>query len=285
MSTYVNTAHEPHTGLSMNPVNNEASASGVSWGAVVGGAFVAAALSLILLALGAGLGLSSVSPWSNTGASASTIGKGAIIWFIAIQVIASAMGGYLAGRLRTKWASIHTDEVYFRDTAHGFLVWAVGLVISVYFLASAASSIVSGTADAATQVAGAASQDGASVGHVEYYVDTLFRSEDSRLEKMDVSERAEVERIFVQSFNEEGVPLADRTYLARRIAARTGITQSDAERRLSDVMLEAKKAVDTARKATASLLLWIFLGLLCGAFSASFAATLGGRQRDDVKLN
>lgn len=284
MSNYIPSANELHTGLGVTSVNNEASTSGVSWGAVVGGAFVAAALSLILLALGAGLGLSSISPWSNTGASASTIGKGAIIWLIAIQIIASAMGGYLAGRLRTKWTSIHTDEVYFRDTAHGFLVWAVGLVISVYFLASAASSIVSGTADAATQVAGAASQDGANVGHVEYYVDTLFRSEQSNLDKIDVSERAEFERIFIQSFNQDGVPIADRTYLAKRIAARTGISQSDAERRLSEVMVDAKQAVDTARKAAAHLLLWIFLALLCGAFSASFAATLGGRQRDHVKL-
>lgn len=106
---------------------------------MVGGAFVAAALSVALLALGAGLGLSSVSLWSHAGIAASTIGKGAIIWLILAQIIASAMGGYLAGRLRTKWATIHTDEVYFRDTAHGFLVWAEGLVITVYFLASASA--------------------------------------------------------------------------------------------------------------------------------------------------
>jgi hypothetical protein len=110
--------------------------------AVIAGAFVAAALWLILLALGTGLGLSSVSPWSNVGASASTINSAAIVWLIIIEIVASAMGGYLAGRLRTRWATIHTDEVYFRDTAHGFLVWAVGLVITASFLASAATSMV-----------------------------------------------------------------------------------------------------------------------------------------------
>src|ERR1700682_5278826 len=92
---------------------NEAYSSGMSWPAVIGGAFVAAALSLILLALGAGLGLSSVSPWSNAGASAAAVGKAAVAWLIAAQIMASAMGGYVAGRLRTKWASVHTDEVYF----------------------------------------------------------------------------------------------------------------------------------------------------------------------------
>jgi hypothetical protein len=120
----------------MEPAGHEAHASGVSWPAVIAGAFVAAALSLILLALGAGLGLSSVSPWSHSGASAPEVGAGAIIWLIVMEIIASAMAGYLAGRLRTKWASIHTDEVYFRDTAHGFLAWAVALVLTAAFLAS-----------------------------------------------------------------------------------------------------------------------------------------------------
>src|ERR1700686_2697415 len=140
------TTAEHQSGLSDNFARNEAHASGVSWAAVIARAFVAAALWLILLALGTGMGLSSVSPWSNTQASASTIGKAGIVWLIIIQIIASAMGGYLAGRLRTKWATIHTDEVYFRDTAHGFLVWAVGLVVTAGFLASAATSMIGSAA-------------------------------------------------------------------------------------------------------------------------------------------
>ena len=141
---------------------SESSSSGVSWSAVMGGAFAAASLALILTILGVGLGLSSVSPWAGAGASASAIGTSAIVWIIVTQAIAAGLGGYLAGRLRTKWAAIHTDEVYFRDTAHGFLVWAVGVVITVAFLASAASSTVgtaaklsAATAAAATAAAGA----------------------------------------------------------------------------------------------------------------------------------
>jgi hypothetical protein len=129
------------TAVSDLPSKNEAYTAGISWPAVIGGAFVAAALSLILLVLGTGLGFSSISPWSNMGVSASTIGKGAIAWLVVTQILASAMGGYLAGRLRTKWVHVHTDEVYFRDTAHGLLVWAVGLVVTASFLASAAASI------------------------------------------------------------------------------------------------------------------------------------------------
>ncbi|MFZ0322085.1 MAG: hypothetical protein WAL56_23360 [Candidatus Sulfotelmatobacter sp.] len=119
----------------MNAGKNEASSSAVSWAAVIGGAFVAASLSLILLSLGTGLGFSAVSPWTHTGASATAIGAGAIAWLILTQIAASALGGYLGGRLRTKWTNLHTDEVYFRDTAHGLLVWAVGMVITAGFLA------------------------------------------------------------------------------------------------------------------------------------------------------
>ena len=259
-------------------IKNESVSSGVSWPAVIGGAFVTAALSLILLALGGGLGLSSVSPWSNVGASASTVGSAAIAWLIVMQIIASAMGGYLAGRLRTKWAGIHTDEVYFRDTAHGFLAWAVGLVISVYFLASGAATMVGGTAGGAeTAMATASKSDG-------YLVDTLFRSDRPSQDKNDVSAHAEAGRIVVNALRQNDVPAADKTYLGQLVAARTGLSQPEAENRVTTVVSEARQAADTARKAAAHLLLWIFLALLVGAFCASYAATIGGIQRDHVKL-
>src|SRR4029077_11849707 len=121
---------QPQSDVAAPITSNEVSSSALSWAAVIGGALVAAATSLILLVLGTGVGLSSVSPWSNQGSFAETVSIAAIVWLVVSQVIASAMGGYLAGRLRTKWVNIHTDEVYFRDTAHGFLVWAVGLVIT-----------------------------------------------------------------------------------------------------------------------------------------------------------
>ena len=152
-------------------ISDESYSSGISWAAVIAGAFVAASLWLILLSLGTGLGVSSVSPWSNLSASASTIGKAAILWLIITEIIASSMGGYLAGRLRTKWATIHTDEVYFRDTAHGFLVWAVGLVITASFLASAATSMVgsAGTLRSPSLSASAVADPN------EYFIDKLFR--------------------------------------------------------------------------------------------------------------
>src|ERR1035438_8520285 len=165
------------SGIGGTSVSNEANSSGVSWAAVIGGGFVTAAMSLILLALGTGLGLSSVSFWSDAGVSASTIGTAAILWLIFMQIISSSMGGYLAGRLRTKWANIHTDEVYFRDTAHGFLAWAVALVITAAFLAAAAASMVGATASSAAGGTGRATgvqAEGREFDPNEYFIDTLF---------------------------------------------------------------------------------------------------------------
>ena len=255
---------------------SEAHSSGVSWGAVIGGAFVAAACYLILLALGAGFGLSAISPWSNVGESASTVGTVAIIWLIFIEVIAAALGGYLTGRLRTKWALIHTDEVYFRDTANGFLAWAVALVISATLLASAAASM-----------AGSFAKSGAAAGTPSdpnaYFVDTLFRSDRSAPSDNSASVPPEAGRIWANGLLHNQIPAADRLYLARLVSARTGISQTDAEKRISDVMASAREREDVIRRATAHVLLWLFLSLLMGAFSASYAATIGGRQRDHVK--
>jgi hypothetical protein len=242
---------------------------------VFGGAAAGAATSLILFALGTGIGLSSVSPWSNSGATANAVGKGAIVWLILTQIIASAIGGYLAGRLRTKWVHTHTDEVYFRDTAHGFLVWAVAMVITAGFLASATSSMVGGAA----QLAATASSD---VDPNAYYVDSLFRSGTPGSGTIDDSLRTEVGAIFANGLRQQDVPSADKTYLAQLVAAKTGMNQTEAEQRVSETITQAKQAADTARKAVAHLSYWSFFALLVGAFCASFAATIGGKQRDHV---
>lgn len=258
---------------------NEANSSGVSWAAVIAGAFVAASLWLILLIFGTGLGASSVSPWSNLGTSASSIGKAAILWLIITEIIASAMGGYLAGRLRTRWRSIHTDEVYFRDTAHGFLVWAVGLVITGSFLASAATSMV-GRAELlqpSLSPSGAADPNG-------YFLDKLFRSARPGPSGIDAPARAEATRIFAHALGQGNLPAADRTYLADLVAEKSGLNHMDAEQRVAAVFTQIQQATDTARKAVAHLSLWLFIALLIGAFSASSAATIGGWERDHVKL-
>jgi hypothetical protein len=170
--------------------------SAVSWGAIIAGGAAAAALSLVLLMLGAGLGLTAVSPWGSAGISAETFGFTAIIWITLTQLFASGLGGYLAGRLRTKWADALGDEVYFRDTAHGFLAWCVASLGTAAVLTSVVGSIASGGLQAGATVAGqvastattaaAAGAAGAADanargsadngGPMAYFVDSLFRS-------------------------------------------------------------------------------------------------------------
>jgi hypothetical protein len=211
----------------------ETYASGVSWAAVMGGAFVAASLSLILLALGTGLGLSSVLPWSNTGVSAAAVGAAAIAWLVFMQIISSAMGGYLAGRLRTRWSTIHSDEVYFRDTAHGFLAWAVAIVITAAFLTSAAVSLLGGASQYAegegTSIfTGNPPHEGQSSGVPDYFVDALLRSDHPLTDANDGALGVETGRLFTHALAEKDTRAPDEAYLAQLVAAKTGLSQSDA---------------------------------------------------------
>jgi hypothetical protein len=279
----------------------EASTSGVAWPAIIGGAFAAAALSLILLALGSGLGLASVSPWSNFGASATTFTVMTAIWLIVVQWLASGLGGYLTGRLRTKWVGLHTHEVFFRDTANGFLTWAVASVIGAVLLASAASAVVSG---AATMVAGVASgaAAGASQGVTQaatqsggtradptaYFVDNLYRTAHPSANASDGDVRAQSTRILLNGMLNGDIPAPDRTYLAQLVSARTDLSQADAAKRVDEVIAQAKAAevkarqtADAARKAGAYLSIFTALSMLVGAFIACVAAALGGQQRDE----
>jgi hypothetical protein len=280
-------------------VDESSTLSGVSWGAIFAGAAAAAALSLILVLLGFGLGFSAVSPWANEGVSAKGLGISTIVWLAFTQIVASGLGGYIAGRLRVKWTRMHGDEVYFRDTAHGFLAWCVATLVTATLVAGSVSSLVSGgaqvvggAASAVTQAAGtaAANTDGDQYG---YFVDSLFR-DDRASAASDDAARGTVTRIFVRSLNNDGQLAAeDRTYLAQLVAQRTNLTQADAERRVdevygriqkavADARLKAQQAADTAAKVAAWTTLWMFVALLAGAFFASLAATFGGRRRDAV---
>ncbi|MBB3104504.1 hypothetical protein FHR87_002924 [Azomonas macrocytogenes] len=235
--------------------------------------------------------------------SAEGLGISTIIWLTFTQIIASGLGGYLAGRLRVKWANMHGTEVYFRDTAHGFLAWAVATLVTATLLIGSASHIVSsgvqagasvasGAATATLQAAGNMARDTSSQDY-GYFIDSLFRN-DSPSSSSDDAIHAVVVRIFAKSLSNDGqMASQDRAYLVQLIAQRTNLSQAEAEQRLDqvyaqtrqaveDAKMAAKKAADTATTIAAWTSLWMFVALLCGAFFASFAATLGGRQRDAV---
>jgi hypothetical protein len=276
------------TVLDRSPVGgNESPLSAVSWAAIVAGAVAAIALTIVLTSLGAGLGLTSVSAWPNAGASATTFTISAGIGLIVVQWLSSALGGFITGRLRTKWTGLHTHEVFFRDTAHGFLSWALATILGTLFLTAAASSIVSGGVRATSTAAGGAAQ--AVTSNVSAYaVDGLFRSDriDTSTSTQDVA--AQATRILANGVRNGDVPPADRTYLAQLVAAKTGVSQADAQKRVDDTIAGAKdaevkvqQAADAARKATATFAIFTALSLLIGAFVAMAAAAFGGNVRDE----
>ncbi|MES2604211.1 MAG: hypothetical protein V4603_04690 [Pseudomonadota bacterium] len=376
------------------------SLSAVSWGAVVAGAVVAAAMSLILFMLGIGLGLGAVSPWSSEGVSGTALGISTILWITLTSLVASAFGGYLTGRLRTRWTSVHTDEVFFRDTAHGFLAWGLATLLTAFIFTSTTAGLISvgvksaaavaggvaDTAAAATTAVAASTDEGSDAGGnalgsadetMGYYLDTLFRTtatEAVPANSFDVTpagtapaprtaaeaaatpatpgaagitpeqqaaaanaaatpggaakltpeqqaalsaggagadtmvtrrsggagfDRAgaaipalpEVTRIYARALANDELPAEDASYIGRLVARHTEISAADAEARVkenfSNLQAErrefeakAKTAADEARSVSAKIALWFFIALLAGAFTGSYSATLGGRQRD-----
>jgi hypothetical protein len=266
--------------ISSDPVTGvvEPSVSGVSWAAVSAGAIAACAITLVLLSLGTGLGLSAVSPWGNSGASVTTFKIGTGLYFIVMAMISSAVGGYLAGRLRTKWIGVHSDEVYFRDTAHGFLAWAFASVIGAVLLATPATSLLGGAASGASQSAATSVQSGPMDG----YVDMLLRSDNPAPQPANPADsRGELVRLFTTSFRTgNDMNPNDRAYVAKVVSARTGLGQPEAEKRVTEVTTQVKSDLHKARKNAAQLAIWLTVSLFAGALSAALAATEGGGLRD-----
>jgi hypothetical protein len=283
-----------------------AAASAVSWSAILVGAVAAATISLVLLLLGSGLGLSSISPWSDSNPSGTTFGVAAAIWIIVVQWISAGLGGYLAGRLRTKWTGVHTDEVFFRDTAHGFMTWCTATLFTAAFLASATSAVIGGSVQTtATVISGAtqgatqgaaqgaaqsSQQGGGLLDPIGYYTDTLLRSDrpDANAGNPEAV-RTEIGRILARGLRDGDIAQPDRAYLAQVVANRTGLSPADAQKRVDDLIGEAKAAAakakdaaDQARKAAALGSIMLVLSMFVGAFVASVAGAYGGRLRDEI---
>ena len=263
-------------------IATDASSSAINWAAVAAGGFANAALTLLLMAFGAGMGFSAISPWSDSGVSMTTFSIGTGIYLIVMAMLASTVGGYIAGRLRTRWIGVHSDEVFFRDTAHGFMSWATAAVVSAALLGTAGSAIVSGASAGLTQ------RSANDPGPAAIYVDELFRPAPGAAatgapanQAADTATRAEVTRLLTRNFRDRAdLAAADRAYLTQVVSARTGLAQADADKRVNAVLAQAKSDLDKARGAAAKLALWLCAAMFAGALAASLAAIEGGELRD-----
>jgi len=263
----------------------EDSCSSVSALAVLGGAAVIAALSALLILLATGLGFAFVSPWSDEPLTVTKFTVATALWLILIQWIPSAFGGYLAGRLRGRWIGVDGDETYFRDTAQGVIAWAVaaligmGIVLCASFTGATASSAAALMMNKGTDAFGRAG-----LNPLSYYVDSMLRGNRTGT-PVDRETRDEIALILTKGLIKSG-PMRDedRSYLVQVISTRTGMDAAAAGPLVDDTIAQIKNAANDARKATASTLIFTFLSMLIGAFTAGLMAAMGGRHRDRVVL-
>ncbi|MBB2158478.1 hypothetical protein HLH33_19700 [Gluconacetobacter diazotrophicus] len=239
----------------------------------------------MLLSLGSGLGLAWVSPVSGNNPSGMTFTVVTAIWLIVVQWVSSFFGGYLAGRLRPALGDVHRHEVTFRDTAAGFVAWAVAAVLIVGLVGSSAWSV----GKTATQTAG--SLGAGAIAHAasnpsDYMLDTLFRTSQPNTSSSSQDVKSEAGRILATAATGDVTP-ADHDYLVQMIAARTGISPEDAGKRLDQAIASEKDAVakarhiaDVTRKAVSSFALYTFFSMLVGALISCVSGAIGSRQRD-----
>jgi len=273
-----------------------------SWSAAIAGALAATAVTLIIVALGSGIGLSFASPYG--GPSATTMTVAAAVWLVMAETMGFATGGYLAGRLRRPAYDGVMGETTFRDAAQGVIVWAIG-VMAMALLAGWVSLFAAGaTAHVAASMNPAAGNGPANMastsGPTDYFVDLMFRPAPSTATAggqrpapetvgiapagaqgaLSSEARAEMTRILARSLVQARIDDADRAYLAQVVAARTGLSPDEAQRRVSEVESRARDAADKAAKAGAYFSFWVFMALLFGGAAATLGGILGGQLRD-----
>jgi len=250
----------------------------LQWSAIIAGALVGAALSLVLIAFGSAVGLAvlSSSPTWRDVSPALTVASG--IYLLLTALASFGLGGYVAGRLRERWhPSAPSTVVEFRDGTHGVLAWAIAAVLSGLVIAASVAEVVSKAVEPATSST-------ATTGEplIAYELDHLFRAERRPPETDLTYSRAEAGRILLAATGRQGITADDRAYLVRLVASKTGISPADAEHRVDTAITGATTALQKARRSAVILGFSTAASLLLGAAAAWFAACAGGRHRDDV---
>jgi hypothetical protein len=248
----------------------------VQWGPIIAGAIAAAALASVLHAFAAGIGISvsSTAPTWRDASFALVLLSG--LYLVLAALAAYALGGYIAGRLRERMTISNPDEVEFRDGCHGLAAWALAtlLTLLIAFATVSAASRISAPSSGSSGPA-------ASVGSenlIAYDLDRLFRGDQA---PDDITyARSEAGRILLTSSGHRGVLPEDRTYLIRLIAARTGLDEAGATRRVDDAIARARDNLTRARRSAAILAFMLGAAALIGAAAAWAAACVGGAHRD-----
>ncbi len=246
----------------------------VQWSPIVAGAFVAAAVSFVLISFGSGIGFAVASPSSTWRDTSATLAVAGGLWLLLTSLASFGLGGYLAGRLRDSWSDPTPDVVEFRDGVHGLLVWGLAILIGAFLALSAARTVAPRAELTAPTSATAESL-------LAFELDQLFRSDRAPADpRQDQELRAQAARIITSGLGHAGMAQDDRAYLIQLVQARTGLSQPDAQRRVDQVIGKAKNAIARARHGAVILAFMIACSLMLGIAAAWLAAASGGRHRD-----
>ena len=273
VATYSPTSASPPSSVAVGTP----AGSYVDFGAAIAGALLALAVSFVLLTFGAAVGFSAISPWTTTSAG-KALTLGAAFWVLLVEAWAFALGGYMSGRLRHRWHDGVASEVAFRDGAHGLLTWGLAVVVGAVIATSAAGYAGRAAGDVVRSDPYRLSDPAAAV------LDPLFRPADAAEIKGEVrfdDSRAEAVRLLATSITKTGLTAAERTYLARLVAARAGVPQAEADARVQTAINMSKDAANKARKVAVVVGFLTAASLLVGAAFAWWAASIGGKHRDD----
>lgn len=270
--------------------------SGVDWTSIIAGAIAAAAISGLLTAFGAAIGLSLTSAHRNSGVSVTTLAISAALWLVMVHIWSFTVGGYLAGRL-SDVPDLDPQETQFRAGANGFMVWALGTAIGLVFLTIAAGTAVKTTAEVAGQAVSSVTQAASNLSpeNVSYVADSLFRTQaapagtppsPAAQNRPDPAMVAEAGRIFAVGLVEGSLNSGDRNYLAQVVSRQTGLSEADAQRRVDETYARARgmkdaaeqRVRDAADKARKQAVIAGFLAAaasLMGLVAATWAAGMG----------
>jgi len=264
------------------------SSSFVDWGAIIAGAVLASAISFVLLTFGATIGLTATSPWPNSGLSAKFAGGLAAFWIMAQQIGAFLAGGYIAGRMRGRWADASQDEVEFRDGLHGGLVWAAGIAVGAALIMMTAGA----TARLGVETAGktVTSLAATAANPMDAALDAMLRPTAAgpavtggaaTPQPNPEAQRAELARVLAGAVSAGSLSGPNRTYASQVVARRAGIPQPEAEKRVDEALNAAREAVDKARRTAITVGSVTAIALVISFAAAWWGAMTGGRHRDN----
>jgi hypothetical protein len=251
----------------------------LGWSSAIAGALIATAFSAVLIAFGTaiGLGVASAAPTWRDASVALWLLSG--LYLILVALVSFGVGGYFAGSIRTSLPAAHSETIEQRDGLHGLTAWAIAVVLTVLLTALAGSLALSRSSTAQTPSASAAEP------MLSYELDRLFRPVRRAPNAETTMERAEAGRILLTSSSHSGVATEDRAYLIQLVGGVAGLAGPDAERRVDNVIANAKTAIARSRRSAVIAAFSIAASILLGAVVAWFAAVEGGRHRDDASTS